>query len=93
MREKTYSNVKVPDIDKVFGGDEYKTIVEKAILETKKVIYTNRERERPFSISAVKRVLYRQQCLEEYKAEIENNVQSVMQTWVYVYDELQNSYN
>ena len=29
--------------------------------------------ERPLNIDAVKRLLYRQQCLEEYNAEIENN--------------------
>ena len=29
-----------------------------------------------------------QYCLEEYKAEIESNVESFMETWVYVYEEL-----
>ena len=37
---------------------EKKAIVGKAILATKKVILNNRERERPFNINAVKRVLY-----------------------------------
>ena len=49
----------------------------KAILATEKVIYNNREREIPFNISAVKSVLYRQQCLEEYR-EIENNVERLL---------------
>ena len=68
-------------------------IVGKVILATKKVIYNNRERERLFNINAVKRVFHRQQCLEEYKAEIEDKVESFMQTWVSVYEELKNSYN
>ena len=50
--------------------------------------YNDRE-EGPFNIKDVKRVLYRQPCLEEYNAEIENNVESFMQTWVYVYEELE----
>ena len=58
----------------------------KAILATKKVICNNRERERPFNIDAVKKVLYHQQCLEENKAEIGNNVESFLQTWVYAYE-------
>ena len=37
---------------------------------------------------AVKRVLYRQQYLEEYKAQIKNNAESFMRSWVYVYEEL-----
>ena len=41
----------------------------------------------------MKRVLYRQQFLEEYKAEVENDVESFMQTWVYVYEELKNAFN
>ena len=54
--KKTNSNVKF--LQKIFGGYEKKTIVGKAILATKKVTYNKRERERPFNIHAVKRLLY-----------------------------------
>ena len=40
----------------------------------------------------MKRVLYRQQCLEEYKSEIENNVGSFRHILVHVYEELNNSH-
>ena len=75
MREKTNSNVKISDIEVIFGGYEKKTIVGKTILATKK-LFTIIEKERPFNNNAVNRVLYHQQCLEEYKAEIENNILS-----------------
>ena len=57
------------------------------MLATKKIIY----KEKPFEINDVKRVLYGQLCLEEYKAEMENNVESFMQTWSYVYEEFKNA--
>ena len=44
--KRLHSNVKVSDIESFFGGDENKTIVGKAILATKKIIYKNRERGR-----------------------------------------------
>ena len=50
LREKTNSNVNISDIEKIFGGDEMKSIVGKAILVT----YDKRERERPSNINAVK---------------------------------------
>ena len=31
--------------------------------------------------------MHRQQCLEEYKAEIENNLESFMQAWVSAYED------
>ena len=46
MREKTNNNIKVSDIETIFGGDAKKSIVGKVILATKKVIYNERERER-----------------------------------------------
>ena len=49
------------------------------------VIYTDKLSERPFKTNDMKRILYHQQSLEEYKAEIENNVDSFMQTWIYLY--------
>ena len=58
---------------------------------TVKLIVLTQLNNRKAIINAVKRVLYSQQCLEEHKAEIENNVESFMQTWVFVYDELKNS--
>ena len=38
----------------------------------KNVIHENRERAGPFNINDVKRALHRQQCFEEYNAEIRN---------------------
>ena len=58
----------------------------------KNVIYKNREREGPFNINDVKRALHHQQCFEEYNAEIKNQYRKLMQTLVYVYEELKNSY-
>ena len=38
-------------------------------------------------------LLDQQMCLAEYKAEIENNVESFMKKWECVYEELRKSYN
>ena len=86
LPENANSNVNIFDIKKSLEERQKVHCRESdfGIMATKKVIHDNRERERPFNINVLKRVLYRQQCLEEYKAEIEKNVES----WVYVYEEL-----
>ena len=62
---KKNNNVKVFDIEWVFGGDKTKSIEGKVILATKRL----------FNINAEKREFYRQQNMEEYNAEIVNNVE------------------
>ena len=63
------------NIEKVFGGDDKEINCRESNFGNKKVICNKRERKRPFNIDAVPRVLYHQQCLEEYQADIENNVE------------------
>ena len=66
--KKTNSNLRVSDIHKIFGGDRKKSTVGKAILATKKIIYNNKDWERPFDINDVKKAFYPLQCLEIYQA-------------------------
>ena len=92
LRKCLQINVKLDDIDKIFGKNSGKEIIDKTILCTKIVIFNNRKTGRNHSSNEVKRSLHNQMCTEEYQAEI-NQTEDVFWTiWGEVNFELTDLY-
>ena len=68
-KSKISPHIKLTDIDKIFGYQSNKEIVNK-ILSTKLVIYSNRKEGRNHHLRMVKRLLYNDLCTEEYEAKL-----------------------
>ena len=63
-------NIKISDIDKIFGMNMQRNFIDKTILATKMVIYRNRQKEKSYHIEEVKTLLRQQMLIEEYDASV-----------------------
>ena len=88
LRKSLREKVKLDDIDKIFGKNSGKGIINKTILFTKIAIFNNRKTGRNHSLNEVKRLRYKQMCTEEYQAEINQTEDVFWAIWGELYFEL-----
>ena len=84
---------KLTAIDKIFGRLSSDEIIDRIILCTKTVIFNNRKKGKLHQINDVKRALFRQLRIEEYKATLSTNDTQFVETWDPVYSELYSMYS
>ena len=70
-----------------------KNILQETQFWQQKKTFTKIEKRKDYLTLRTWMLLDQQMCLAEYKAEIENNVESFMKKWECVYEELRKSYN
>ena len=85
--------VKLTNIDKILGRLSSDEIIDRIILCTKTVFFNNRKKGKLHQINDVKRALFRQLRIEEYKASISTNDTQFVETWGPVYIELHSMYS
>ena len=90
---KLKKTIKLSITDKIFGRHDSNEIIDKVILSAKIVIFNNRKECKFHHIRDVKRVLFKQLCIEEYHAMLNLDEHKFMQIWEPVYDEIQSMYN
>ena len=93
LKIKLKKTIKISTTDKIFGRHDSNEIIDKVILSAKLVIFNNRKDCKFHHIRDVKRVLFKQLCIEEYHAMLNLEEDKFMQKWEPVYDELHNMYN
>ena len=76
------------DWDKVFGNPKSSFIINAIILNTKKVIYMNRQTGKEMHVNLVKYHVYQQLKADEHKANLNRAMLQFNEMWNTVYDSL-----
>ena len=79
-KSKISPSIKFTVIDKIFVYQSNKEIVDKIILNTKLVIYSNRKEGKNHHLRMVKRLLYNDLCIEEYEAKLTHKENELWET-------------
>ena len=93
VKSRTSQTVKLSHVEKIFGRQTSEELLEKIIISAKTVIFNNRKNGRKHHINDVKRMLFKQLCIEEYQATLSSNLEKLSEVWGPIYDELYNTYS
>ena len=93
VKLRTSQTIKLSNVDKIFGRQTSDELLEKTILSAKTVIFNNRKNGRKHHINDVKRMLFKQLCIDEYQATLSSNLEKLSEVWGPIYDKLYNTYS
>ena len=85
LRRHIDNSIIISNIEKIMGTGTLDNIVDKAIIAAKRVIYTNRQVGKQYSVHDVKKLLKTQMKVEEYISGIEGNDIKFLKTWEVIY--------
>ena len=88
LRRHIDNSITISNIEKIMGTGTLDNIVDKAIIAAKRVIYTNRQVGKQYSVHDVKKLLKTQMKVEEYISGIEGNNIKFLKTWEVIYGKL-----
>ena len=78
LKTKTHQNVKLSNLDKIFGIQDQESLLEKNILNAKVLIFNSRKNGKKHNMLDLKRKMFRQLQIEEYQARMNQNERKMM---------------